>query len=243
MTALQSAVPGSLPVVLAITGASGSLYAVRLLQALLAEGRSVHLTISPSGAAVIQQELGIEVSLSRFDAAPLLNHQPVWSTRRPLALSDLELAKLHYHHYQDFMTPIASGSFLTAGMVICPCSGSTLAGIAHALSSNLIQRTAEVHLKERRKLVVVPRETPLSTLALENMHRLSLAGGIVLPAMPGWYHGVQSLDDLVDFIVARILDQLGIDNRLISRWGDPTSQADGEKTSNRVHSPSPEELA
>jgi len=219
MTAPQPAA-GSPPVVLAITGASGTLYAVRLLRALLAADRQVHLTISPSGAAVIQQELGVEISLSQFAAVPLLSHQPAWSTRPPSEPSATELSRLHYHHYQDFMTPIASGSFLTAGMVICPCSGSTLAGIAHASSSNLIQRAAEVHLKERRKLIVVPRETPLSTLALENMHRLSLAGGVVLPAMPGWYHGAQSLDDLVDFIVARILDQLGIDNRLISRWGE-----------------------
>lgn len=230
MTAPHSAAAGSLPVVLAITGASGTLYAVRLLRALLAAGRGVHLTISPSGAAVIKQELGIDVALDRFAAAPLLNQQPAWSTRPLSEPSDAELARLHYHHYQDFMTPIASGSFLTAGMVICPCSGSTLAGIAHAASSNLVQRAAEVHLKERRKLVVVPRETPLSTLALENMHRLSLAGGIVLPAMPGWYHGVRSLDDLVDFIVARILDQLGIDNRLISRWGGDTAPASDEST-------------
>jgi len=228
MMVLQPPAAGSLPVVLAITGASGILYAVRLLRALLAAGRDVHLTISPSGAAVTKQELGIDVSLRQFDPAPLLNHQPVWAARSRQDLGAAELARLHYHHYQDFMTPIASGSFLTAGMVICPCSGSTLAGIAHASSSNLVQRAAEVHLKERRKLVVVPRETPLSTLALENMHRLSLAGGIVLPAMPGWYHGVQSLDDLVDFIVARILDQLGIDNRLISRWGE--DQLSGEQT-------------
>ncbi len=228
MTVPQPTAVDSLPVILAITGASGTLYAVRLLRALLTAGRNVHLTISPSGAAVIQQELGVDVSLRGFDPAPLLNHQPAWSTRPFADLTADEAARLYYYHYQDFMTPIASGSFLTAGMVICPCSGSTLAGIAHAASSNLIQRAAEVHLKERRKLVVVPRETPLSSLALENMHRLSVAGGVVLPAMPGWYHGVQSLDDLVDFIVARILDQLGIDNRLISRWGEDAAQPGGE---------------
>lgn len=118
------------------------------------------------------------------------------------------------------MTPIASGSFLTAGMIICPCSGSTLSGISHAFASNLIQRAAEVHLKERRKLVLVPRETPLSTLTLENMHRVSAAGAVVLPAMPGWYHGVQKLEDIVDFVVARILDQFGLGEGLMHRWSD-----------------------
>jgi 4-hydroxy-3-polyprenylbenzoate decarboxylase len=104
-------------------------------------------------------------------------------------------------------------------MVICPCSGGTLSGIAHGASNNLIQRAAEVQLKERRKLIVVPRETPLSTIAIDNMKRVADAGGIVLPAMPGWYHGVQSLQDLIDFVVARILDQLEIEHTLMKRWG------------------------
>jgi flavin prenyltransferase len=235
------------PLVLAITGASGMVYAVRLLRAVLAAGRSVHLTISPSGAAVIKQELEIDVALTKLDLKSLVEHQPQWSTRAVQPLSSDQWARLHYHHYQDFMTPIASGSFLTAGMIICPCSGSTLAGIAHASSTNLVQRAAEVHLKERRKLVVVPRETPLSTLALENMHRVSVAGGVVLPAMPGWYHGVHSLDDLVDFIVSRILDQFGIDNAIISRWGEqnagggamPIGPTDGQLVAQ--HRPIPSE--
>ncbi|WP_372722322.1 UbiX family flavin prenyltransferase, partial [Novipirellula sp.] len=120
----------------------------------------------------------------------------------------------------DYFTPIASGSFRTQAMVVCPCSGSTLSGIARAAGSNLIQRAAEVHLKEHRKLVLVPRETPLSVLQLENMHRLAAAGAVILPAMPGWYHGVESLDSLVDFIVSRIMDQIGVDNSLIQRWGE-----------------------
>jgi flavin prenyltransferase len=131
-----------------------------------------------------------------------------------------EQGLLTIHHYQDYFTPIASGSFLTAGMVICPCSGSTLSGIAHAASQNLIQRAAEVHLKEHRKLIVVPRETPLSVLQLENMHRLAQAGAVVLPAAPGWYHGATRLSDLVDFVVCRILDQLDIANHAMQRWGD-----------------------
>jgi 4-hydroxy-3-polyprenylbenzoate decarboxylase len=117
------------------------------------------------------------------------------------------------------MTPIASGSFLTEGMVIAPCSGSTLSGVVHASSNNLIQRAADVHLKERRKLILMTRETPLSTLQLENMARVSQAGATVLPASPGWYHTVNGLEDLVDFVVARIMDHLGVEHRLMQRWG------------------------
>jgi 4-hydroxy-3-polyprenylbenzoate decarboxylase len=215
---MSNATAGQHPIVLAVTGASGAIYAARLLAYLLAGDRVVHLTISPSGAAVIKQELGLEIDLATFDSRPLVEFTPDWSSRPAIRLSDAQWARLHYHHYKNFMTPIASGSFLTDGMIICPCSGSTLAGIAHASSTNLVQRAAEVHLKERRKLVVVPRETPLSTFALENMHRLSVAGVTVLPAMPGWYHGVESLDDLVDFVVSRILDQFQIDNSIIARW-------------------------
>ena len=104
--------------------------------------------------------------------------------------------------------------------MVAPCSGSTLSGIASGSSTNLIQRAADVHLKERRKLVLVTRETPLSLVHIDNMKKVTEAGAVVLPAMPGWYHGVQSLDDLIDFIVARILDQFGLDNALISRWGE-----------------------
>ena len=117
------------------------------------------------------------------------------------------------------MAPPASGSFLTGGMVVCPCSGSTLSGIAHGSSTNLIQRAADVHLKERRKLILVPRETPLSLIHLDNMRKAAEAGAVILPAMPGWYHGVKSVQDLVDFVVARILDQLGISHKLMQRWG------------------------
>jgi 4-hydroxy-3-polyprenylbenzoate decarboxylase len=206
------------PIVLAITGASGAIYASRLLECLLAADYQVNLTISPSGAAVIKQELGLSIDLADFDPKPLVENRPSGWCRIARPLSAVQWSRLHYHFHKDFMTPIASGSFLTSGMVICPCSGSTLSGIAHSSSTNLVQRAAEVHLKERRRLVVVPRETPLSTFALENMHRLSAAGGIVLPAMPGWYHGVNGLEDLVDFVVSRILDQFGIDNSIISRW-------------------------
>lgn len=213
------------PIVLAMTGASGVIYSLRLLQILAALKREVHLTLSPSAAAVIEQETGLKLNLQDLDLERMLTFRPAWlASSTPPAPTSPEsvpsLDGLHYHHYEDYLTPIASGSFLTAGMVVCPCSGSTLSGIARAAASNLIQRAAEVHLKEHRKLIVVPRETPCSVLQLENMHRIASAGAVVLPAMPGWYHGVQSLDDLVDFVVSRILDQLNIDNRLIGRWGE-----------------------
>jgi 4-hydroxy-3-polyprenylbenzoate decarboxylase len=117
------------------------------------------------------------------------------------------------------MAPIASGSFRTAGMVVCPCSAGALSAIVHGGSANLLQRAADVHLKERRKLILVPRETPLSMAHTENMTQACRIGAIVLPAMPAWYHGVESLADLVDFIVARVLDQLDIEHALVRRWG------------------------
>ncbi|MGD9856431.1 MAG: UbiX family flavin prenyltransferase, partial [Planctomycetaceae bacterium] len=121
--------------------------------------------------------------------------------------------------FQDFTAGIASGSFPTDGMVICPCSMGTLGALAGGLSTNLIHRAAEVHLKERRKLVLMPRETPLSTIQLDNMHKLSAAGAVILPAMPGFYHQPQSIADLIDFVVGRICDQLGVDVDLTHRWG------------------------
>ena len=193
-----------LPIVLAMTGASGAPYAVRLLQVLARAGRTIHLTISASGAQVIGEELRIQVALNRFD---------------PAVFGDLGAGRVVYHHHADFNAGIASGSFRTSGMVVAPCSMSTLAAIAHGITGNLVTRAADVHLKERRKLIVVPRETPLSLVHLENMATLTRAGGIVLPAMPGWYHQPRTLDDLVDFVVGRICDQLGVEVNLIRRWG------------------------
>ena len=195
-----------LPLVLAITGASGVVYGRRLLEILLQMNETVHLSISDSGRHVLQHELGLEINLNRFEVQQLL---PDWPR---------DAAQPIYHHYKDFMTPIASGSFRTRAMVVCPCSGSTLSGIATAASGNLIQRAADVHLKERRKLVLVPRETPLSLLQIENLRSVTLAGAIVLPASPGFYHACETVSDLVDFVVARILDQVGIENRLAKRW-------------------------
>lgn len=198
------------PLVVGITGASGAAYAVRLVEVLLAADREVHLAISPSGQAVIETELGRRIDLERFEPRALLGAAP------PAA------GRLAYFHHKNLMAPIASGSCLTGGMVICPCSGSTLAAVAHSVGENLIHRAAEVHLKERRKLVVVPRETPLSLPQLKNMQAIHEAGAVVLPASPGFYHGASTVSDLVDFVVARICDQLGVDNALIRRWGEPT---------------------
>ncbi len=196
--------PIDLPLVVGMTGASGAPYAVRLLQVLCRAGRTVHLTISTSGAQVLNEELGIQVALNRFD---------------PAVFGDLGSGTLVYHHQNNFNAGIASGSFRTAGMVVAPCSMSTLASIAHGITGNLITRAADVHLKERRKLIVVPRETPLSLVHLENMTAVTRAGAIVLPAMPGWYHQPKSLADLIDFVVGRICDQLGVEVDLITRWG------------------------
>jgi 4-hydroxy-3-polyprenylbenzoate decarboxylase len=222
-------------IVLAMTGASGAPYAVRLLDVLVAAGCDVQLSISPAGQAVLKQELGIEIDLAKVTLADLVPPMRAyaddvkWAGVRnvfgpePLA-SHRASGDVHgtvaYHHYQNLFAPIASGSSLTTGMVVCPCSGGTLSGIAHGTSANLIQRAADVHLKERRKLILVSRETPLSLIQLDNMKRCVEAGAVVLPAMPGWYHGVNSLRDLVDFVVGRICDQLGISNALVKRWGE-----------------------
>jgi 4-hydroxy-3-polyprenylbenzoate decarboxylase len=227
------------PIVLAMTGASGAVYAVRLLEVLLAAGRHVHLSISPSAALVLRQELHVEVDLDKFEPSSLsLDAKSPSAGQLPPALREVfrgglwagdsvvggksvvsDSGKLFYHHYDNLMAPIASGSFLTAGMVVCPCSGSTLGAIVHGTGENLIHRAASVHLKERRKLILVPRETPLSLIQLDNMRRAAEAGTVVLPAMPGFYHGVQSIRDLVDFVVARICDQLEVEHRLMRRWG------------------------
>lgn len=220
--------------VLAITGASGSAYAVRLLEVLLAAGRKVHLVISPAAQKVIRHELGLQLDLDNFDIDQLLpkvrSKDSALMTARPpddgfalsSVLNDSEIAtgRVTWHSHQDYSAGIASGSFPTAGMVICPCSMGTLSSIANGLSQNLIHRAADVHLKERRKLIVVPRETPLGSIQLGNMKTLVDSGAVMLPAMPGFYHAPRSIHDLIDFVVCRICDQLGVQQNLTRRWGD-----------------------
>lgn len=200
--------------VVAMTGASGAPYALRFLQVLSRLGRTVHFTISPSAVQVLREEAGIEFS----------THVP-----DPRMLGVRGPGRLIYHDHRNFSAGIASGSFPTGGMVIIPCSMSTLASIASGLTENLITRAADVHLKERRKLILVPRETPLSLIHLENMVRVTQAGAVVLPAMPGWYHRPTRLEDLIDFVVGRVCDQLGIANALSPRWGvEPSEALDGD---------------
>lgn len=200
------------PIVLAITGASGVIYGRRLLEILLRANIEVHLTISESGQKVLQHELMSQVDIDDFRLEQLIDPAVIEK-------HSLDASLISYHHVRDFMTPIASGSFQTRAMIVCPCSGSTLSGIATAASRNLVQRAADVHLKERRPLVLVPREAPLSLIQIENLRTVTLAGATILPASPGFYHGYKTVDDLVDFIVVRILDNVGIDSDLMKRWG------------------------
>jgi 4-hydroxy-3-polyprenylbenzoate decarboxylase len=207
----------------------------------------VQLTISPAGQTVLEHELGLAVDLVDFRLDQLLPTREqlangdryrvlrtlippeAWCRGQSETHNDRasrgdvaagEPGQVTYHHHQDLMSRLASGSSLTGGMVICPCSGGTLSAIAHAASGNLIHRAADVHLKERRKLILVPRETPLSAIQLENMRRCADAGAVVLPAMPGFYHGATTVLDLVDFVVARICDQLDVPHQLVRRWGE-----------------------
>ncbi len=197
--------------VVAFTGASGSPYGLRLVEVLLRAGRDVHLTISPAAVEVLEAEAGRTVRLAAHEFDP----NELFGPR-----ADIDFARLHYHHFRDFRAGIASGSFLTGGMAICPCSLGTLAAVAHGVSENLIHRAADVHLKERRKLVLVPRETPLGLIALKNMVAVTEAGAVVLPAMPAFYTRPQSLADMVDFVVGRICDQFGVEHGLSRRWSE-----------------------
>jgi 4-hydroxy-3-polyprenylbenzoate decarboxylase len=183
---------------------------VRLLEVLVHARRTVHLVISPAAVEVIERELDRRVRLDRFAAADLLGERA----------ASFDAGQVLYHHFMDFQAGIASGSFPTGGMVVCPCSMGTIAAIAHGLSQNLIHRAADVHLKERRRLILVPRETPLHLIQLRNLAACAEAGAVVLPAMPAFYTRPNSLQDAVDFIVGRVCDQLGIDNHLLPRWGE-----------------------
>ena len=194
------------PIVLAITGASGVVYGQRLLEVLLQSKVDTHLTISDSARIVMKHELDLDIDLDSFSLEQII---PGYNGSQTV----------EYHHYKNFMTPIASGAFKTRGMVVCPCSGGTMSGIATAASRNLILRAADVHLKERRPLILVPREAPLSLIQIDNMRTTCAAGATILPASPGFYHEANSVSDLVDFVVARILDHLDIEHQLIRRWG------------------------
>lgn len=202
MKSTASRVSTDHPVVFALTGASGAPYAIRLLEALVAAKREVWLIVSAHGFRLLKTESDVP------DLAAL---------RRTIGAKKFD-AQVRVFDDGDRGAAPASGSVLTAGMVICPCSMGTIASIAAGTSRSLVERAADVTLKERRRLVVVPRETPLSAIHLENMLRLTRAGAVVLPAAPAFYHRPESIDELLDFVVARILDQLGIAHKVGQRW-------------------------
>ncbi len=195
-------------VTLAITGASGAQYGLRLLECLVASGHRVALLISSAGRTVVNTETDIDLPEDAESQLALLSR-----------LYAAGSGQIDILTKEDWFAPVASGSGAPHSMVICPASGGTLSAIATGASNNLIERAADVVIKERRKLIVVPRETPVSTIHLQNMLTLSKMGVVVLPASPGFYHQPQGLSDLVNFVVARILDQLGIDQALVKRWG------------------------
>ena len=193
-------------VFLGITGASGAPYAARLVEALAAADCEIGLTASRAGIEVLATELYGNPRLSADETLARLTEP----ARDAVTIYDPN----------DWKSPYASGSARVDAYVICPCSMGTLGTLASGAMSNLIHRAASVALKEGRKLVLMPRETPLSTIHLENMLRLRQAGAVILFLAPGFYHGASSVDDLVDFVVARCLDQLGLENALAPRWGE-----------------------
>jgi flavin prenyltransferase len=196
-------------VTLALTGASGMAYGMRLLECLLAADVRVYLLLSQAAHIVAKQEIGVALPARAGDLEKQL-----------AAGLNARDGQLRVFGRDDWNAPVASGTNPADAMVVCPCSMGTLAAITHGLSDNLIERAADVMLKEQKKLILVPREAPFSTLHLENMLTLSRMNVVILPANPGFYHRPQNVGDIVDFIVARILDQLGIPHQLMARWGD-----------------------
>ncbi len=195
---------------LALTGASGMPYGLRLLECLLAADCNVQLLYSQAAQIVAKQEMDVELSSRPAEVkAALLARFPTVAPE-----------KLAVFGREEWFAPVASGSNPPNAMVVCPCSMGTLAAIAQGLADKLIERAADVVLKEGRKLVLVPRETPFSAIHLENMLRLSRAGAIILPPSPGFYHHPKSVEDIVDFVVARVLDQIGVPHALMQRWGE-----------------------
>ncbi|HEV3049384.1 MAG TPA: flavin prenyltransferase UbiX [Longimicrobium sp.] len=201
--------PGA-PVTFGITGASGAPYAVRLLRALNEAGTPVRLIVSGYGLRLLAEESGID----GIDA---------------LRAATGDWSRVEFYDSLDRGATPASGSAPSAGMVVCPCSMGTLASIAAGTSRNLVERAADVALKERRPLILVPRETPLSLIHLENMTRLTRAGATIMPAAPGFYHRPKSIDDMVDFVAARILDHLGVEHRVGKRWKSGEAEAPADE--------------
>ncbi|HSX85302.1 MAG TPA: flavin prenyltransferase UbiX [Cellvibrio sp.] len=196
-------------ITLAMTGASGAQYGLRLLQCLLAADCKVYLLLSNAAEVVIRTETDLDLPATLDEQQAMLSE-----------LFGADEDQLQIFTKDDWFSPVASGSSSPTSMVICPASGGCLSAIAHGASNNLIERAADVALKERRQLILVPRETPYSAIHLENMLKLTQLGAVILPASPGFYMQPQSITELIDFIVARILDQLGIEQDLMPRWGE-----------------------
>jgi 4-hydroxy-3-polyprenylbenzoate decarboxylase len=195
-------------VALAITGASGSAYGLRLLEVLLARHVRVQLMISAPGRMVIAEETDLRLPSRASEIAAILS-------ARFAAPEGL----LRVYGKEDWYAPVASGSNPPDAMVVCPCTTGTLAEIAAGTSRTLIERAADVAIKEKRRVILVVRETPFSEIHLENMLRLARAGVIIMPANPGYYHRPEEVEDLVDYMVARVLDHLSVDHELMARWG------------------------
>jgi 4-hydroxy-3-polyprenylbenzoate decarboxylase len=197
------------PIAVAITGASGSAYALRLIECLIGGGQAVDLMISQAAQIVLKMEADLELPSQASGAEQLLTTH-----------FDAKPGQLRVFGRQQWMAPVASGSNPPRAMVVCPCTTGTLSAIACGASNDLMERAADVALKEGRKLILVVRETPFSEIHLENMLKLSRMGAVIMPANPGFYHRPENLQQLIDFMVARILDQLEVPHRLMERWGD-----------------------
>ncbi len=195
-------------IILAMTGASGSMYGLRLLECLLRANVRVFFLMSKAAQLVLATETDLDMPSRPAEIE-------IWLCERFGASPE----NLSVFSREDWMSPVASGSHQARAMVVCPCTTGSLAGIAQGNSDNLIERAADVIIKEGRQLIMVPRETPLSAIHLENMLKLARLGVTMLPANPGFYHKPERIEDLIDFIVARILDQLHIDHELVPRWG------------------------
>ncbi|EFM09771.1 3-octaprenyl-4-hydroxybenzoate carboxy-lyase [Paenibacillus curdlanolyticus YK9] len=196
--------------VVGITGASGSLYGIRLIEVLLQAGVYVHVVVTDAGWRVLKEELGWDVT----------RRQSVFEER----FGELAAGgRLTFHPNADIGASIASGSYRVEGMIVMPCSMGTLASLAHGISDDLMTRAADVMIKEGRKLILVPRETPLHAIHLENMLTLAKLGVKLIPAMPAFYYGPQTIADLVDFLVGKVLDMMPIDHNLFNRWGGDTN--------------------
>ncbi|RUO75168.1 flavin prenyltransferase UbiX [Idiomarina seosinensis] len=200
-------------VTVAMTGASGAPYGLRLIQCLLKQQQQVLLLISSAARVVLATEENLKLSAAPEQAARQLTE---YFNAQGCSVAEQQL---QVFGKEDWFSPVASGSAAPKRMIVCPCSTSTLSAIATGSSNTLIERAADVVIKERGQLIVVPRESPLSTVHLQNMLQLSQLGVTVMPAAPGFYHQPKSIDDLVDFMVARMLDHLGLEQNLMSRWG------------------------